>query len=462
VMNMQKFDFHEIEKATGGHIISGSGKTGAESVSTDSRKVSPDSVFFPLTGEKHDAHEFLPEVIKSGCRNIVISDEKALDFTDAHDLNVIKVDDTTRALQDLARWYLRIISPLKIGVTGSVGKTSTKDMTACVCSSKYKTGKTLKNQNNHIGLPLAVLSFDRDTEAAVLEMGMDHFGEIDFLADIVRPDIGVITNIGVSHKENLGSREGIFRAKMEITDYFGEENTLVFSQSRDFLQKKNIDGRYRLISTGTGTDNDFVISDINDIDGNETEFFLACGGEKQYFRIPAAGRHNAFNASLAVAAGMQIGIDMQQSAEALKGLELTEGRLSVIKCSNIKIIDDTYNASPDSMKAAVDVLMSQTGKRKIAILGDMFELGEGTESYHQEIGRYAAESGADRIFAIGELAENIACGAGSKGAFYRTKESFIGDISGFLRRGDTILVKASRGMEMEEIIENLLKIQETI
>ena len=458
---MREFTFREIEKAVGGKQIWGSPDTVVLGVSKDSREAYEGSLFFPLKGEKYDAHSFLPQVIQRGCRTFLISDEEILKaLKGKENLDIIKVKDTTVALQDLAGYYLKQMSPKKIAVTGSVGKTSTKDMIHCVCCSKYKTGKTKGNQNNHIGLPLGILSFDEDTEAAVLEMGMDRPGEIDFLADLVRPDIGVITNIGISHKENLGSREGIFRAKMELVNYFGRENVLIINSGKDFLLKKNIEGEYRLISAGAETDNDFIVSDIRDKGEKGTEFFIKYRDKKQLFKLSAPGRHNAFNAALAAACGMEMGIDLKESSEALLSLEITTGRLTVKAGNGIKVIDDTYNASPDSMKAGIDTLVAVSSKRKIAILGDMFELGDDADIHHRKIGEYAKNAGADMVIAVGEMAENIARGAAEKGHYYKSKEALKKDIDEIVKSGDAVLVKASRGMEMEEIVKILVDKQE--
>ncbi len=466
---MKKLTVNQIREGIGGRLLAGNGNDTVERVCTDSRKARPGELFFALIGENHDAHQYLPQVIQAGCRCVVVSDETAgkqlAEGTAASgDISVLLVRDTTKALQDLAAYYLNLLDLKKIAVTGSTGKTSTRDLIGYVCGTKYKTRKNTGNLNNHIGVPLTILSFDEDTEVGVLEMGMDKPGEIDLLARLVRPDIGVITNIGLAHIENLGSQEGIFQAKMELTGYFDERNVLIAARDEEFLNRERIRGPYRLVLAGTDGKSDFILSHIEDFGADGIRFRLEYRGTIQQFQIPVPGRHNAFNAALAVAAGMELGISMEEAAAGLAKAELTDKRLTVRGKNGIKIIDDTYNASPDSMRAAVDVLMKTRGIRSVAILGDMFELGETSLRQHELVGRYAAQRGVQLLIAIGTDAEQIACGAEKEGLkdvlHFQTKEEFLEQMSSVIGKGDVILVKGSRGMEMEIIVKKIMEQQE--
>lgn len=469
---MKEMTLKEIEAAINGRITRGNPKEKIDGVSHDSRNVRARDLFFALTGDVHDAHKFIPSVIETGCKNLVVSH---MDWAEAGDenlqrLNIVEVKNVKTALQDLAAYYLNSRNVKVVGVTGSTGKTSTKDMVYAVCSEKYKTGKTVGNFNNDIGMPLTILGFDEDIEVAVLEMGMDRFGEIDLLAKIAKPAIGLITNIGISHMENLGSREGIMKAKMEITNYFDEKNSLIISTGEDFLRKENIKGEYTVIDTGLDENNDYVISDFKNLGEEGIEFYLTnkrnlnknseykeddiC--ERQKFVLPVQGKHNALNCAMAVAAGELLGVTMEQAAKGLEKMELTGGRLTIKTSGSWKIIDDTYNASPDSMKGAVDVLEEAKNGEKIAILGDMYELGDDCVQWHRQIGEYAATHRIDKVIAVGEMAVHIAKGAGDKGMYFATKEDFIEEINKLVPHKATILVKGSRGMAMEKIVEALI------
>lgn len=448
----------QIEEGTGGRLIRGSAAAEVGSICTDSREAKAGDLFFALIGEKHDAHRYLPQVFESGCSCAVISDESLCPESAE---NVILTEDTTKALQNLAAWYLAGLNLKKIAVTGSTGKTSTRDLTWYVCSEKYRTQKNPGNLNNHLGVPLTILSFDEETEVGILEMGMDKRGEIDLLARIARPDIGIITNIGMAHIENLGSQEGIFQAKMELTGYFDENNVLIAARDEEFLNEERIEGPYRLVTAGTDGQSDYIISAIDDFGAEGIEFTLEHQGTMQRFRLPVPGRHNAFNGALAVAAGMELGISMEEAARGLAKTKLTDKRLTVRGKNGIKVIDDTYNASPDSMKAAVDVLKKTRGLRSVAILGDMFELGETSSRQHYLVGSYAAEQGVDLLVAIGRDARHTARGAEEAGLenvlYFPEKKEFVQKMDSILEKGDVILVKGSRGMEMEQIVKKIME-----
>lgn len=433
----------------------------------DSRDAKNGSMFVAVIGKNRDGHDYIRQAAANGCRTILASytgewyeamcrDDKL--HQDAP-LNVIIVDDTVAAMGKLAAWYIKSLKIRCVAVTGSVGKTSVRDFIYYVLSEKYNCGRNLKNYNNNIGLPLSVFRFDDDTQVAVLEMGMDDFGEISYLSGMITPEIGVITNIGIAHIEKLGSREGIFKAKMELTENIeckAKGGALIFAGDGMFLTKERTAGDYDQIEIGYERDCDYVISDVDDFGVEGIEFSVERGGEKTVVRLPVPGVHNAVNGAIAMAVGERFNIEPGESAKGLEKAVLTGRRLRRTKGATVSIIDDTYNANPASMMSALDVLSKSRADRRIAILGDMFELGGDTEKLHRRIGEYARSIGIDQVIAVGDLAVNIAAGAG--GVYFHDKKSLLDVIGDYIQQGDLILVKASRGMEMEEIVEALEKL----
>ena len=440
---MRKTTIEEIIAAAGGSLIQRAPGPEAQAITGvkhDSREVEERDMFVAVVGENQDGHRYISQVAARGCRTVLVSHREGWMEELAGmgmSINAILVEDTVAAAGRIAKWYLESLNIPRVAVTGSVGKTSTRDMIYYVLSEKYSCGRNLKNYNNNIGLPLSIFRFDSSTQTAVLEMGMDAFGEIEYLSDIVQPRIGVITNIGVAHMEKLGSREGIFRAKMEITKNIAgsrDGGTLIYAGDNEFLTRERTAGDYCQLEVGSGPEADFKISDVDDFGIEGIEFNVEYQGESAKARLPVPGVHNATNAGLAKA-------------------ELTGSRLKKIQGKSITIIDDTYNANPDSMKSAIDVLARSRAARRIAILGDMFELGENTAAQHREVGEHAALMNIDEVICIGALAGEIA--AGASGIHFPDKESFIKVIDEYIAPGDLVLVKASRGMKMEEIVSEL-------
>jgi UDP-N-acetylmuramoyl-tripeptide--D-alanyl-D-alanine ligase len=460
---MRTFCMREIAKVTGGRMISGTQDALVQRVSKDSRDVTLDTLFFALIGQNHDAHEFLPQVLTGGSSNWIVSNQDAIHFEGAENANVVLVEDTQAALIALAVFVLDEMKTITIGVTGSVGKTSTKDMIFAVCSQRYKTGKTQANLNTNIGISMCILDFEPDTKVAVLEMGTDHPGEIDQVVRVFQPHIGLITNIGQAHLEHFGTREGIYHAKMEMTNYFTANDLLIIQQGPDFLRKEKITSEFRVQSVGKEKSNDFVVSGIGLTTGRGTEFDLTYRGESVHFNLPVVGVHHAMNAAQAVAVGVELGITLTDAARGLSSLQMTTGRLEVKAENGMKnsiIIDDAYNASPDSMRAGIQTLLSIAGPRKVAILGDMFELGEQTMAFHREIGKFAAEAGVDLIIGVGTLAKELVDAAGPGAEYFETKQDLMTELPKLIQNNDVILVKASRGMALDEVVDYLLSKRE--
>jgi len=466
---MNKITIEEIIRATEGTLISGQNENFITGVKHDSRECGEGDMFVAIKGENQDGHKYIPQVVGKGCRTVLVSHtdgwyDEVSDIVSKDDMNIIKVEDTIYALGQLASYYLSTLDVLKIAVTGSVGKTSVRDMIYYALSEKYVCGRNLKNYNNFIGLPISIFQFDDETEAVVLEMGMDKFGEIDRLAGIVKPHIAVITNIGMSHIENLGSRDGIFKAKMEVSDHItgykdSDEGMLIFPCDDEFLTRERTAGDYRQIIIGEDGRSEYIISDVDDFGLEGIQFTLEYREESHKMKLDIPGRHNAVNAALATAVASAAGLTTEEIQAGLLKTELTGSRLRKIKTGKLSIIDDTYNANPDSMKSALRVLeLSRTEGKKIAVLSDMLELGEESERQHYGVGLFAGGLKIDTVIAVGERSEKIAEGASGREpqvAYYKNKEDFLRDIDRFVNNGDIILVKGSRGMKMELVVERL-------
>lgn len=482
---MKTITITQAAAGAGGHLACGTGNGTIGSVVIDSRQAEKETLFVAIKGERQDGHDFAEAAARQGCRAFLLSREDVIrKLADTcPDAEIIAVEDTVKGLQELSRWYLSQFHPIKVAVTGSTGKTSTKEMTAAVLSRKYKTVKNEGNLNNELGLPLTIFKVDETTEAAVFEMGMSSFGEIHLLADIVRPDVAVITNVGTSHIEFLKTRENIQKAKMEVTDFFGQDNVLIVNSDNDFLNlsavsryvnlRKKEDpsygGGFRLITAGEVGRQDIVISNVDDMGEEGITFQLAWKGEKQKFTVPLPGRHNAHNAMLAVGVGLQFGVSLGEASRALRSLEATSRRLVIEAAGEYKLIDDSYNSSPDSIAAAVEVLKHVSGGRKVAILADILELGEQSEPLHRQSGRAAAAGGAQLLIACGPEARFMADAAvqwhreqGKDEAeieravlYFPQREQLQEQLPSLLQPGDVILVKGSNGMKMSQIAEQI-------
>lgn len=418
-------------------------------ISTDTRKILPGCLFIALKGETFDGNEFAAKAIEEGAVVAVVERDCGLG-----DRQII-VSNTRQALLDLAGYYRSMFDIPVVGITGSVGKTTTKEMVHAVMSSKYKTLKNEGNLNNEIGVPLTLFRLDDTYEAAVIEMGMSGFGEISRMTAIVRPDVAVISNIGVSHIEKLGSREGILKAKLEILESMKDDAPLILNGDDDMLSKADT-GAHKVVYYGIeNTSCAYLAHDITSSDV-ETAFGCSFPGGSQMACLPFTGRHNIYNSLAAAAAGAQFGIDAETAFEALKAYKTTGLRQKITKKNGMTFIEDCYNASPDSQKAAMSVLGQMNSERKIAVVGDMLELGSYTEEGHSLVGKYAADNSVDILYTYGEKARYAAESARKNGIAdvreYLDKFELADNLAAELREGDAVLFKASRAMKLEEVI----------
>lgn len=447
---METLRVSEIAKVCGGEFNI---DTEITSVAIDTRKIEKGCLFICIKGDRFDAHRFIDEAFEKGAAAVMISEDVKIDKP------YIKVDDTAKQMLSLAGYYRSKFDIPIVALTGSVGKTTTKEFTHLVVNSKYKAIKTLGNLNNEIGLPQMLFMLDSSTEAAVIEMGMNHFGEIHRLSTATQPTVGIITNIGVSHIENLGSREGILEAKLEILDGLKKGAPLLLNGDNDLLSTvKNND--YKIYFYAVDNDADFKAVDIKE-NPNTTSFTVQYFGKEQKITIPAIGKHNVYNALAAFAVGILLDIDAETAADALKTYEPSGMRQKVVEINGITSIEDCYNASPDSMKAGITTLAGIQACKKIAVLSDMLELGEYSEQAHYDVGTMAAENKIDYLLCVGSDAKYIVDGARDNGLLnaylFDSKQSLTDKLFEIAEKGDAVLFKASRGMKLEEVISEIYK-----
>ncbi len=451
---MKRMTVKEIVKATGGRLLFGDEKSVVESVSIDSRDIKENALFVPLIGERSDGHDFIEKAFLSGA-SVVITQK---DISAIENKAAVMVEDTAKALGDIAKYYKKRFNIKTIAVTGSVGKTTTKDMLASVMNTRYNTLKTEGNYNNEIGLPLTVLRMEEQNEAAVFEMGMSAFGEIHYLADIVRPDVGIITNIGMSHIENLGSQEGIYKAKTEICDFFNEKSLLIVNGDDKFLKKAKEFKNFNVVTCGIESDCDYKAENIEDLGINGTRFTVKFYGRQHEIFVKVPGVHNVYNALAAIACGVYYDISPNRICEGIENFSLTGMRMAVERAQGYTIINDCYNSSPDSVNAALRVLSTQK-TRRVAILGDILEMGEYAREAHFKLGKAVYKNGTDVLLTAGENARYMVEGAkkcGMENAFaFENTEALASEALKYLKDGDSVLVKASRGMHFEKIVEAL-------
>ena len=452
---MEQLSAYEIAKALNAEYHGED--VAIDHISTDSRDLSGNCLFVALEGERTDGHRYVAAALRGGARLAAV--QKPVEgLTPEEESRLLRVENTFYAPLAIAAAYRRRYSLLTVGVTGSVGKTTTKDFIAAVLSARYKTLKSQGNHNNEFGLPVTVFELDPSYQAGVFEMGMDARGDISRLTAVVKPDIGVITNVGVSHLERLGTRENILAAKLEITEGMADGSPLILCGDNDLLSTVEIP-RLRVLRYGIeAPELDARAEEIVTGEG-ETRFVIVWKGGRYPARIPAMGRHNAMNALAGFLVGIEAGMTSEEAAEALSGYAISGMRQRVRLWNGIKVVEDCYNASPDSMRAALQTLAAWPGaSRRIAVLADMLELGNLEEAAHLEIGRLAAQLGVDLVLAYGPAARLYVQGAeGARGQarHFETKAALLQALQGTLRPGDVVWFKGSHSMALEEVLEGL-------
>lgn len=437
-----------------------------ETVCTDSREADNTSMFVAIKGERVDGHSYIPNVVKAGCR-CVIAERVPLDVKG---IAVILVKDSIRAIRDIAEYVKSQVEIQTVAITGSVGKTTTKEFVSAVLDRKFNLYKTEGNFNSTIGMPMSMLELNHHHNAAVFEMGMSGLGEIEFMSEAAKPDVAVITNIGSSHLEMLGSRENIRRAKMEITTGLRDGGTLFLNGDEPLLQGHESD-RYNVVYFGMKNEEcDYFASNIRSVDGGIIFDMKTPTGVFENIEINLAGAHNVYNAMVAFTVGLKMQMSESEIRAGLLSYKAAKMRQNIYNVGGITVIEDCYNASPESMNAAINVLGDTAklrGGRMIALLGDMRELGTTTAELHAGVGSYLAEKNADYLFTYGELSsENLADGAVKSGMSEKkvfrnpvTDPEAVGKkLLGVLKAGDVLLVKASRGIAAENVL-NYVKAQ---
>lgn len=450
---MKNMTLENIAAACGGEIYcmrEELAQETAKGIVIDSRQIEPGYIFVATKGERVDGHQFIPDVFAKGAMAVIC------EVLPEEDLGpCILVKDSFMALKQAAAFYRQQLNIRVVGITGSVGKTSTKEFVASVLSEKYKVHKTAGNYNNEVGLPLTIFGIQEDDQIAVLEMGINTFGEMHRLSEVAKPDICVMTNIGQCHLENLIDRDGILRAKSEIFDFMNPKGTVVVNGDDDKLATIHEVYGKAPVTFGMNKQNAIWADHIENrgLLGSCADIHM--GDEVVHAIIPLPGEHMIYNAMAAAAVALQFGMSKEEIAAGISHVKAVAGRSHLVEAGDKVIIDDCYNANPVSMKAAIDLLATAPG-RKVAILGDMFELGENEKAMHGEVGEYAAEKGIDLILCVGELSEAMyqeAAGNGGNAKYYETREALEAVLNEILQPGDTVLVKASHSMAFENLVK---------
>lgn len=456
---MKNITVEDILNICNGKLICGNKKDICENFCKDTRILQNGDVYVGIKGENFDGNILYKQAIENGAKVCILQGiEVDEEYIKDKEVSIILVDDTIKAIGKIANFKRNLYGknfPV-IAVTGSVGKTSTKDIIASVVSEKYKVLKTEGNMNNHIGLPFTILKL-KDEEALVVEMGMNHFGEIDYLTNIAEPNIAVITNIGTSHIGNLGSRENILKAKLEILNSKNIKN-VVINNDNDLLHKwyEENKNKYEIHTYGIENSSESIAKEISLME-QSSKFTAITDDEKYEITVPVGGEHFVYNALCALTVGRVLGLSKKEIENGIKKFELTKKRMEISKIKdNVTIINDSYNASFDSMKAALKYLKDIEGERKIAVLGDMLELGSYAEDLHRKVGKEFNKNNIDVLVTVGELSKNINNVVNTKENYHfennKKAEVFLNKE---LKQGDVALFKASNGMKFFEIIEKL-------
>ena len=451
----------EILKVTKGKMLFGNEELEVENFSKDTRTIQKGDIYIGIKGEKFDGSNFWNQALDAGATaviisNIQISKEEKEKYKDK---TIIQVEDTFEALYEIAKYKRSLYNIPVIAVTGSVGKTSTKDIIASVVSQKYKTLKTEGNNNNNIGLPLTILKL-KDHEALVVEMGMNHFGEISLLTNIAKPTLAVITNIGTSHIGNLGSRENILKAKLEILEGM-KIPRMIINNDNDLLHKWYEENKEKIEIHTYGINNSSdVIAEKIELGEEKSKFVVKTSSEKVNIDVPVGGEHFVYNALCGFMVGKVLGLTAKEIQNGISKFELTKKRMDIRVLKNgATLINDSYNASYESMKASLKYLSNRTDLRKIAVLGDMLELGDFSKELHEKVGEEVANDNIDVLICRGEFAKNIISKANknkkTQCILLQNNEEILSKLQEILKEGDGVLIKASNGMKFYEICQKL-------
>ncbi len=478
------FRINQLLEATGGKLLNRAGAEDIGGISMDSRTIKPQEAFIAIKGVNFDGHDFIAEAVKKGASAVIVHNVHQFTVHSSRCLKkkvpVIKVKDTTKALGDIARfWRKKFLHIPVIAVTGSNGKTTTKEMVSCLLSKKFRVLKSEGTKNNHIGLPMALLGLNSSHDIVVLEIGTNHFGEVDYLSRICRPNIGIITSIGPSHLEYLRNLEGVFREKYSLIKNLEKPYIAILNADDVLLRRKVLNRTQKPLTVGFGLKNrcDFQALDIQTMGGRGLGFSIK--GKYKFtpldrrskiddtcrrltrFTLKTSGYYNIYNALSAIITARLFGIGYSDIATLLADFDFPRGRLKFIEIKNIKFIDDTYNSNPLSLKQALNALKSFKAKgRKIFVMGDMLELGSYADTFHYQAGEEAVEC-CDIFITVGKLSMTAARAAGDCG--FNKKNIFISDDSVCARdilykrvslnKDDIVLVKGSRAMKMEEVFK---------
>jgi UDP-N-acetylmuramoyl-tripeptide--D-alanyl-D-alanine ligase len=451
------FTIRDVLGAVKGKLLSGNPDEIMTGISTDTRKIKKGELFVAIKGGNFDGHSFILDAVAKGAGGVLVQEGG---ITNANfklpDVAFISVSDSIKSLGDIGSFHRSRFNIPIIGITGSNGKTTTKEMLTAILNKKFNTLKNYGTENNNIGVPLTLMRLNVEHKMAVLEMGTNHLGEIRRLSEIARPTMAIITNIGPSHLEYLEDVDTVLKAKLEILEHMDKDGKLILNADDDGL--RTIKTTSKTIWFGFDKEADFYADKIN-LEPNGIDFRL---NGKWDISLGVLGRHNVHNALAAIACAWDFGVSIDDIRDALKEFKVPNMRMEVKRFGDIKIINDTYNANPQSMKQAIEALRDMvTDGRKVLVAGDMLELGTFSGRFHHLVGKQAAESGIDLIVAVGKLAEHISEGAKEAGMSQRkiklcavTKEA-CEKMAGLIKKGDTILVKGSRAMKMEGIVNEL-------
>lgn len=452
---MKELTLQQLASWCGGKVAPEYEAIKVNGIQSDSRKVQPGELFLALHGERVDGHDYIPAAKGKGAVAALVSQESG-------ELPCIVVENTLRAYGEIARHYREMLSFKVVGITGSVGKTTTKEMTACLLARSFHTARTEGNHNNNLGLPMTILDMPDDTEVAVLEMGMNHFGEMAYLTSIARPDIAIITNIGTMHIEHLGTREGILQAKLEIMRGMPDDGAGVFNGDEPLLWNIRAIGKHKKYYYGIENHAcDVTATDIVELDDG-VRFVVHGFGQQFELFVPMLGRHAVYNALAATTVGLLLGVKPEQIQARFSSFHNTGMRQKIYVKNGVTIIEDCYNAGPESTEAALDVLAGiKTDGRRIAVLGDMLELGNRSAAEHYRIGRLAVGK-ADLLLTYGEHSVRTLTGAITGGMnpkntdHFDTHEDMAHMLKMRVSEGDVVLFKGSRGMRMEKVLQLFL------